>query len=168
MNRITMLEGYQYMPANRALGDLGLFCSEIDQVLERLKIALAEADRVGVSGPHYDAAKAFYDRESSFFRASIVMLPWQCQRVTTDGQALLEGLNSRLQSAGGQTVTPPTPDSGMTGYIKTIVIVLAVGVGLVYLGPPLFALAAGAFSKPRVRLRGGRGLAGYRRKRRRS
>lgn len=158
MARISMLEGYS---------DLGLFCGEADVALDRLRVAIEEAKRVGIpeGDPRVASAQFFHDQESSFWTGSPVMLPWQCTRVTTEAVNLTKTLNDLIHQAGGTTVAPPD-DTSATGTATKWLGIAFAGLALVYIVPPLFQSLGS-----KVSFRSGRAgkLAGLgsRRKRRR-
>ena len=146
MARVSMLEGYD---------DLGALCNESVIVLDRIKVALEMAERLGVDmdDPRVQAAQTFWDLEDGFTTGSPVMLPWVCTRVTNEGTVLLTALNKLVAAKGGTTVDAPE-QGDLISYGKTILTIVAVGFGIVYLGPPLLAMFSNR--RPRIALKEGR------------
>lgn len=160
MPKISMLEGY-------AGGQkFGLFCGEADVAMERLRIALDEASRVGMShtDPRYLAGQQFYEQETSFWTGSAVMLPWQCDRVVNETVALVANLNNYINTKGGVTVEPPKENVGAGDYFKPVLLWGSVIAAVVVLGPPIISAVTAARARPKLAFVEGR----RRRKKRRS
>lgn len=156
MPKIAMLEGYQAVPARYVAhrapvrGELGsLMCGELDPIVAKLGVALAEARRVGVStaDTRYAAAFALWDKQSGWWSGQDFMSPSTCRNLVTEANSLLSQLNRAISERGGSSVPGTLAPSGDLGLLsglrelKWIVGGVAVVGGLIYLGPVIKGLA---------------------------
>jgi hypothetical protein len=124
------------------------FCASLTSVVDRLGLALQEADRVQLSAFAVTEARAFHDRETSWFawNRTDPVLPSTCDRVTSEGEALLQRLNTALRAVGASTpleLEPPKSNFNLTdlaGALKWVAIAGVSIAGAVIIVPPILSI----------------------------
>lgn len=145
MPKIAMLEGYRGIPGSSRGRYGALMCGELDPIVAKIGVALAEARRVGVatSDTRYAAAAEFHAKQAGWWSSQDFMTPSTCRNLVAEGQSLLAGVNEAVASKGGQvtagSVAPQASQdwgvSGILGDVKWIVLGVGGVAALIYLGP---------------------------------
>lgn len=137
------------------------FCPSFARELERSAMLLAEAKRIGLTGPVVDAVQKRYDDEHSwaFWRASSVISTGACKQATSEVSVLNSALSAALQPAGGNVTVappalpPPSEGSGISSTVKTVAVAAAVIAGVVIAAPLVFEGVAWAKLARKARAR---------------
>jgi hypothetical protein len=134
-------------------------CAELDPAVAKLGVALAEADRVGVSpiDTRYAAAFAFHKKQTGWWSADEFVLPSTCRNLVMEANKLLLDLNVAIGAMGGQrTETSHGPEAPVdlqiretVGELKWVVIGGGVILGLIYLGPLISAVGSIFNARPK-------------------
>ena len=84
------------------------FCQEFDIALDRLKEAIAQAEKAGVTGSALTAAKALYKRETSFWTGNAVAIGSKCDSLVREANLAITALEKEI-AARGKTFDDPSP-----------------------------------------------------------
>jgi len=119
-----------------AYGALNIFCGDLDVVLDRLKLALAQSEQIGspvTESSAYLTARSYYDRASGFFSGAVVLIGSACADALSEATKRLVELNDVNVAYGAIPIAPPPPpsESPITSWEKFIGWLpwIAVGVG---------------------------------------
>ena len=139
----SALSGYGF-------GSFGhISCQEIDIELERLKGAISQAEKVGVTGPELVAAKNLFKREGSFLAHGNIYFSGECETKTREVNLAVTAIEKAI-SKRGQTFEDPNPFFNpsqpgffdkLGGLAKTALIAGAVAGGALLVGSVVLGVA---------------------------
>lgn len=124
-------------------GQFGLIgCGEFAALKDRLVLLLAQAEELGLSGPGYLAAKAYYAQHSGILNTDVILLGSYCTTAVSEIQARITKLKIEIDDAGAIPIAGDAPEieappaDDFTSTIKWVAGAVAAG-AVVWLTAPL-------------------------------
>jgi hypothetical protein len=120
-------------------GYAAVFCQEAEVALERLRVAIGDAQRAGFlvrgTSAAYENAVELYARETGWTTKTIISFGSNCINLTNELQRAADRLNNEIRSVGGSTGPVYRPDyvadpggwDSLPGLVKIVIIVGSIG-----------------------------------------